>query len=146
MLRGIDPHVHLHHVWIKPDGTSTSIKASPGGPSPIRSGMTDRAGEFHLILLPKEEVRAARFGQSINIDYANVRNELLNARPKGSPPVNKRNGSTLSTESTNTDSLVAKILRIIVGTSATSEMCLSLRTVRTSAGSKPSIHPNGTAL
>jgi hypothetical protein len=32
---GIDPHVHLHHVWIKPDGTSTSIKASPGGPSPI---------------------------------------------------------------------------------------------------------------
>jgi hypothetical protein len=24
----------------------------------------------HLILLPKEEVRAARFGQSIHVDYA----------------------------------------------------------------------------
>jgi dihydropyrimidinase len=21
MPEGIDPHVHLHHVWIKPDGT-----------------------------------------------------------------------------------------------------------------------------
>src|SRR5260370_2462307 len=27
----------------------------------LRSGMTDRAVEFHLILFPKEEVRAARF-------------------------------------------------------------------------------------
>src|SRR4029077_15606573 len=45
----------------------------------LRSGMTDRAGEFHLILLPKEEVRAARLGQSIHVDYANVRNEHLQA-------------------------------------------------------------------
>src|SRR5215470_3107345 len=43
----------------------------------LRSGMADRTGEFHLILRPKKEVRAARFGQSIYVDYANLRNEHL---------------------------------------------------------------------
>ena len=29
MPGGIDPHVHLHHVWIKPDGTAARTTAGP---------------------------------------------------------------------------------------------------------------------
>src|SRR5260370_38110750 len=31
MPGGIDPHVHLHHVWIKPDGT----RLITAGPAPV---------------------------------------------------------------------------------------------------------------
>jgi dihydropyrimidinase len=41
MPGGIDPHVHLHHVWIKPDGTPL-VTAGPEqvGPAALHGGTT----------------------------------------------------------------------------------------------------------